>query len=48
MIKGWSYALVLIAAFPFISLTSTLMKKAFISGFVEKHASYSKSSGFAD
>jgi ABC-type multidrug transport system fused ATPase/permease subunit len=46
--KGWSLALALLFAYPFISLASSFIKKVYTDGYMRKTGAYAKSSGYAD
>jgi ABC-type transport system involved in cytochrome bd biosynthesis fused ATPase/permease subunit len=39
-VKGWSFSLVLLAAFPFLMLSTSLMNKVMQSGFKENMKAY--------
>lgn len=46
--KGWSFSLVLLAAFPFLGVTTSLTTKVMQSGFQENMKAYGQSAGYAD
>ena len=46
--KGWTFSLVLLASFPFIAFTTSLMTKIMQKGFQENMKAYGQSAGYAD
>lgn len=46
--KGWSFSLVVLASFPFIMVTTTLVTMVMQSGFQENMQAYGQSAGYAD
>lgn len=46
--KGWSFSLVLLIAFPFIGVTTSLMSKVMSKGSQETMKAYGQSAGYAD
>ena len=47
-IKGWSFSLVILAAFPFISIATSLMNKVAQGGFQANMKAYGQSAGYAE
>ena len=46
--KGWSFSLALLAAFPFLMISTSLMTKIMQKGFQENMKAYGQSAGYAD
>jgi ATP-binding cassette subfamily B (MDR/TAP) protein 1 len=46
--KGWSFSLVLLAVFPFLGFTTSLMAKVMAQGSQETMKAYGQSAGYAD
>ena len=46
--KGWSFSLVLLVAFPFLGITTSLMAKVMAKGSQETMKAYGQSAGYAD
>ena len=46
--KGWSFSLVLLIAFPFLGVTTSLMAKVMAKGSQETMKAYGQSAGYAD
>jgi len=46
--KGWSFSLVILASFPFITITTQLLTKVMQSGFSENMKAYGQSAGYAE
>lgn len=47
-IKGWSFSLVVLGAFPFIAIATSTMQKVMQSGFKENMKAYGQSAGYAE
>ena len=47
-VKGWSFSLVVVAAFPFIMIGTTLLNKVVQSGFTANMKAYGQSAGYAE
>ena len=46
--KGWSYSLVVMAAFPFVGIATAMLSKVMQKGFKENMKAYGQSAGYAE
>ena len=47
-IRGWSFALCILAVFPFLTIATSFMSKILQKGFMASMQAYSQSAGYAD